>query len=435
MSKAIHSRSLAAKLCYEVIDKGRSLDAALDGLPSDIEPRDRAFIQNLCFGVTRWYWQLKLAAEPLLNKPIRNKDKVIYFVLLQGIYQIKFLGIADHAAVSDSVECCDRLGKKWAKGMINACLRRFLRTKNEFRDDSIADFSHPEWMAKTLYAAWPEHAKTILAANNQQPPMCLRVNPAKSSRENYLTLLAQQELTANADPYSKYGIRLSSNTSVNNLPNFFNGWASVQDTASQLAANYLDLETNDRLLDACAAPGGKTAAILESGAIKGEMHALDIGGERNNKLKNTLERLQLTKRVHIISGDARQPKDWWDNKKYSKILLDAPCTGSGVIRRHPDIKHHRTGEDLDQLIVTQKAILEALWPLLEQGGRLLYTTCSVFPKENERQIKHFLSNHSNAETLHIDHPTGIKREYGVQTLPGISDMDGFFYCLLYKASE
>lgn len=434
MNTQQHPRSLAAKLCHAVIDKGISIDAGLANLPEQLDPRDRAFIQNLSFGVVRWYWQLDQIASQLLDKPIRNKDRVIHFVLLIGIYQIKHLKLAEHAAVADTVECCANLKKEWAKGLINACLRKTL--KDETPIDETSHFhSHPEWIGRITQAAWPEHADKILENNNKAAPLCLRVNSLKSSRDDYLALLNSNEDIAAQDPYSKVGIRLNKATSIQNLPHFAEGWSSVQDTASQLVLNFLQPESGDRCLDSCAAPGGKTALLMENSPEDVVMHALDIGGERNNKLDETLDRLGLSDKVSVLNGDAAQTQAWWDKKLYDKILMDAPCTGSGVIRRHPDIKHHRTGEDLDQLIKTQQEILNALWTLLKPSGRLLYTTCSIFPKENVKQMKKFITETRNAKAVEIEHPTGIKQEFGIQTLPGISDMDGFYYCLLEKAHE
>jgi len=430
----MHPRSLAAKLCFEVIDKGISIDNGLANLPAQLDPRDRAFIQNLSFGVVRWYWQLETSANKLLEKPIRKKDRVVYFILLIGIYQIKHLKLAEHAAVADTVECCANLNKQWAKGLINACLRKVLKDDKPL-DETEHYHSHPEWIGRILQAAWPDHAEAILENNNKAAPLCLRVNSLKTNTHDYLTALNQDETIAIQDPYSKVGIRLNKPTSIQNLPNFAEGWSSVQDTASQLVLTYLQPESGDTCLDACAAPGGKTALLMENAPDDVTMHALDVGGERNNKLDDTLARLELNNRVTVLKGDASQPSDWWNEEQYDKILLDAPCTGSGVIRRHPDIKHHRTGEDLDQLMVAQREILAALWSLLKPNGRLLYTTCSIFPKENEKQIEAFIKQHKDAKPLPMTHPTGIQRKFGIQSLPGISDMDGFFYCLLEKAGE
>ncbi len=439
MKTLYHPRSLAAKLCHAVIDKGISIDSGLANLPEDLDPRDRAFIQNLSFGVVRWYWQLDQKASTLLDKPIRNKDRLIHFVLLIGIYQIKHLATAEHAAVADTVDCCEHLNKKWAKGLINACLRKVQKDDTPLKE-SDHFYSHPEWIARIIQSAWPEQTDEILKNNNQAAPLCLRVNSKHTSRDEYLDLLNESEddnndTIASKDNYSKVGIRLSKPTAVQQLPNFEEGWASVQDIASQLVLNYLQPESGDRCLDACAAPGGKTALLLENSPSDITMHALDVGGERNTKLIDTLDRIRLVDGVSILEGNASAPNKWWDEKPYDKILLDAPCTGSGVIRRHPDIKHHRTGEDLDALMIIQQDILNALWKLLKPGGRLLYTTCSVFPKENFKQIERFLSQHNDATAVSMEHPTGINCKFGIQTLPGISDMDGFYYCLLEKAGE
>ena len=436
--KTQHPRSLAALVCDAVIHEGRSLGEAIEQVleGKNISPQDRGFIQTLSFGVVRWYWQLEEQLSPLLNKPIKKKERLIKYVLLLGIFQIQHLQTPAHAAVSDTVKCCQQLGKQWAKNLVNACLRNFLRQlDNETQTylEPTKHFSHPQWMIEKIQTAWPEHIEDILFANNHAAPLCLRVNPKNCTRDDYLKHLQNAEIHATKDPYSSIGVRLEKSLPVQMLPKFDQGWASVQDTASQLITQFLHVSENQRVLDACAAPGGKTSLLMENSPNNILMHAVDISGERNNRLKNTLARLQLN--AQIISGDASKPEKWWDQKPYQRILVDAPCSGLGVIRRHPDIKHLRKADDLIELRKSQIAILDACWQLLDNEGILLYTTCSILPEENEEQIDAFLQRTDNAKILPIEHPMALALTYGKQSLPGISDMDGFYYCLIYKQPE
>ena len=433
-SSILHPRSLAVLICESVIYEGQSLGEAIDDKleNKDISPQDRGFIQSLSFGVTRWYWQLNDQLKPLLQKPIKAKERQVKLILLVGIYQIQHLQTPAHAAVSDTVKCCQKLNKTWAKNLINACLRNYLRKQDEREQITLppTHYSHPEWMIERIEQAWPEQKKLIFAANNQAAPLCLRVNKRYCSPESYLELLHEHDIEASLDPYSGIGIRVKNSIAIHRLPKFSAGWVSVQDTASQLIHQFFQIKNNDRVLDACAAPGGKTSLLLEHAPEDIVMHAVDIKGKRNNKLVDTLKRLNLT--AKIITGDASEPTTWWDKEFYQHILVDAPCSGLGVVRRHPDIKHLRQENDLVELKQSQRNILTACWELLADNGKLLYTTCSILPEENEQQINDFLQKNPEAKSIHIDHPTAVNLKFGQQTLPGISDMDGFYYCLLQK---
>lgn len=436
-TNTFHPRTIAVLICDAVIHDGRSLGDAIEHALAnkDISPQDRGFIQSLSFGVVRWYWQLEDQLTPLLKKPIKNKERLVKYALLMGIFQIQHLQTPAHAAVSDTVKCCQHLSKQWAKNLVNACLRNYLRKqeKKPLTEFPPSHYSHPQWMIELIEQAWPDQKKAIFAANNQAAPLCLRVNKKHCSRDTYLDLLHKENLNAEKDPYSPIGIRLAQSLPVKALPHFSDGWVSVQDTASQLIAQFIQTDKNYRILDACAAPGGKTSMIMENSPDDISMHALDINGDRNNKLQDTLSRLNLD--AKIITGDASQPNDWWDGKLFQRILVDAPCSGLGVIRRHPDIKHLRQANDLEQLHKDQAAILNACWQLLEPNGMLLYTTCSILPQENEQQIVNFLNQTQEAKVIPIEHPNAVTLKYGKQTLPGISNMDGFYYCLLQKLPE
>lgn len=432
MAKRINTRAAAAKVCWQIIDKGQSLDAALAGFFDDNEysPQDRGFIQELVYGVCRWYGDLDKIAASLLRSPIRNKDRIIHFVLLVGLYQLRHIDTAEHAGVAETVSACKQLNKQWAKNVINGCLRNYLRAPTELNEKANSA-SHPDWIEHEINAAWPEQSQTILAANNQRPPMCLRVNSRQFARDEYLAKLQESDIQCIADPSSKDGIILNSPCAVSHLPGFDQGSCSVQDTAAQISAHLLDAHAGMDVLDACAAPGGKTAHLLEQADNQLNMHALDISERRCEQLHATLARLALN--AKIMAADASKSPHWEvPSNGYDRILVDAPCSGIGVIRRHPDIKHHRRPSDIDTLVAVQAALLDNLWKVLKSGGKMLYMTCSILPRENEQQIKSFLGRTDNAMLLDMPYPNALNLEYGAQTLPGVHGMDGFYYCLLQK---
>ncbi len=433
MAKHLNTRAHAAKLCWQIIDQGRSLDAAIGDYVGHYKPsdQDKGFVQELVYGVCRWYGELELVSKEYLRSPIRKKDRVVHFILLIGFYQLRYLQTADHAAVAETVNACKQLNKVWAKNLINGCLRNYQRNPAEVADATTQ--SHPRWLREEITRAWPNHSLAVMHANNQRPPMCIRVNRMQSNRDEYLKLLEERDIAAIADPYTQDGIILERPQNVSQLPNFEQGWCSVQDTAAQLAASILAAQSGHAILDACAAPGGKTAHILESINNRGNVHALDIAASRCEQLESTLFRLKLTAKVQ--AADASKKASWpLPEAGYDRILIDAPCSGIGVIRRHPDIKHHRRPSDIKALNKSQAALLKNLWQHLKPGGLLLYMTCSILPSENDTQVKRFVSNTANAMVEKIDHPAAIKLEFGVQTLPGVHSMDGFYYSLLKKSA-
>lgn len=435
MAKQLGTRAAAAQICRSIVDQGQSLDAAiaLYQESADHSAQDRGFIQELVYGVCRWYGELDYVAAQLLKSPIRKKDRVVHFVLLIGLYQLRHLSTAEHAAVAETVSACKQLNKVWAKNLINGCLRSYLRLEFDL-PASPERLSHPQWIVDALNLAWPEYLEQILLANNQRPPLCLRVNTMQYSRDDYLALLGQQQLSAEADAAARDGIVLQSPVPVTQLPGFEQGACSVQDTAAQIAADLLDVQTGQSVLDACAAPGGKAAHLLERSANQLELHAIDVSERRCEQLHDTFARLQLDAQVFV--ADASEADAWPAlSNGYDRILIDAPCSGLGVIRRHPDIKHHRRPSDIAQLNEIQSALLTHLWDLLKPGGLLLYMTCSVLPSENEQQISQFVAHTNDAMLEDIDHPKAIPRTHGVQTLPGVHAMDGFYYCLLRKAEK
>lgn len=442
MANTLNTRAIAAKLSWQIVDKGHSLDAVVGDYfnTHDQSPQDRGLVQEIVYGVCRWYGELDQVAAGLLQKPIRNKDRVVHFVLLVGLYQLRHIETAEHAAVAETVAACKQLQKMWAKNLINGCLRSYLRetesaaTTNAETTSSIEmrnRQSHPDWILAAIERAWPEQAAKILHANNQRPPMCLRVNHRQASRDDYLLELNAAGIEAKADSYSCDGVIPSKAVPVNKLPGFEEASVSVQDTAAQLACGILDAQKGDTVLDACAAPGGKAAHLLERSNNQLELHALDISERRCEQLHSTLGRLNLDAKVFVADASAK-PSWPVPDLGYDRILIDAPCSGLGVIRRHPDIKHHRRPEDIANLNHIQQQLLEQLWLLLKPGGQLLYMTCSILPSENQDQIVTFLASHTDARLPAFDHPNAIELEIGKQTLPGVHDMDGFYYCLLEK---
>ncbi len=427
----MNTRLVAARVLSRVLQDGQSLTAALDNAFLTMESgKDRAFIQALCYGVCRQYQRLDFILSQLLDKPLKDTD--VKALALVGLYQLKFMRVKPHAAVSETVLAARK--KPWAKSLINAVLRTYLREQEELEHKAdksqVAALSHPDWLIKQIEQDWPEQALKILLENNQQPPMVLRVNLAKTSRDDYLQLLAGQDVMAETVSFCPSAIRLDKPVPVDLLPGFADGLVSVQDTAAQLAAGLLDVQPGHRVLDVCAAPGGKAAHILESQPQLKELVAVDIDESRMQRVSENLQRLGV--QATLVVGDAAKPEDWWDGKLFDRILLDAPCSALGVIRRHPDIKLLRRTEDIGQLQALQKSILQAVWLLLAPGGLMLYATCSILKQENEQQVQAFLTEHSDAVELPINADWGVTGVCGQQILTGESAMDGFYYARISK---
>ncbi|MEE7627104.1 16S rRNA (cytosine(967)-C(5))-methyltransferase RsmB [Methylobacter sp. Wu8] len=427
----MNTRLVAARVLSRVLQDGQSLTAALDNAFSAIESgKDRAFIQALCYGVCRQFHRLDFILSQLLDKPLKDAD--VKALALVGLYQLKFMRVKPHAAVSETVLAARK--KPWAKSLINAVLRTYLREQEglEHKADKfqVAALSHPDWLIKQIERDWPEQALNIFLENNRQPPMVLRVNLAKTSRESYLQRLTGQDVAAQAVSFCPSAIRLDKPAPVELLPGFADGLVSVQDAAAQLAAGLLDVRPGQRVLDVCAAPGGKAAHILETQLQLKELVAVDIDGARMQRVSENLQRLNL--QAKLVVGDAAKPEEWWDGQLFDRILLDAPCSALGVIRRHPDIKLLRRAEDIGQLQVLQKSILQAVWPLLAPGGLLLYATCSILKQENEQQVQAFLAGRNDAVESPIEADWGSAGACGRQIFTGESAMDGFYYARIGK---
>ena len=426
------ARGVAHSLVTGVLRDGRSLGASRRGpLDSRLDPRDKALAQELAFGTLRYLQRLDAWLEHVAARPPRDVD--VRALVLIGLYQLGFTRIPPHAAVATTVDLTRSLGKPWAAGFVNAALRRFAAERDAILDVDLAAtarLAHPAWLLAELERSWPAAWECIARANLERPPMTLRVNTRRISRRRYLDDLSNGGIPARPTRHSAEGVVLESPRGVESVPGFGDGLVSVQDEAAQLAAPLLDAPRRSRVLDACAAPGGKTAHIVERGAGTVEVVALDDDPRRITDLGRTLTRLGLS--AHAQLGDAANPHAWWDGRPFDRILLDAPCSGTGVIRRHPDIKVLRRPSDIETMARRQSAMLRALWPLLVRGGRLLYATCSVLPRENESIIEDFLAHQVGAEALGIDTAWGRPAGHGRQILPGDDAMDGFFYAALAK---
>lgn len=427
----MNTRLMAAKVLSRVLQDGQSLTTALEPVLKTIDSqKDQAFVQAICYGVCRQYHRLDFILNQLIDKPL--KDTEIKALVLVGLYQIAFMRVKPHAAVSETVLAANK--KPWAKSLVNALLRRYLREQeileNLANASASAAVSHPDWLIERIQQDWSKFAAQILHENNQPPPMVLRVNLARTSREQYLQSLAAQGITGNVVNFCPSAIVLNKPFAVDYLPAFSQGWVSVQDTAAQLAAGLLNMQAGQRVLDMCAAPGGKTAHIIESQPLLKELVAVDIDADRMRRVQENCQRLQLS--PTLIVGDAAQPETWWDGQLFDRILIDAPCSALGVIRRHPDIKLLRRAEDIAVLQTLQRDILNVAWSLLVSGGVLLYATCSVLKQENAQQIQDFLATHSDALELPIVADWGIAAAHGRQILTGMAAMDGFYYARLVK---
>ncbi|MDF1758427.1 MAG: 16S rRNA (cytosine(967)-C(5))-methyltransferase RsmB [Legionellaceae bacterium] len=391
--------------------------------------------KEICFGVCRYYHRLDILANHLLNK--KPKDISVFLSILIGLYQLHYLNIPDYAVVKETVDLLQKLKKNWAKGLVNAILRKYCREKEtiaaKLSTNEIYNYSHPEWFINNVKADWPNDWKNILQANNQHPPMSLRVNNAKKTTREYLEDLNQADMQGATSSIAPTNITLAKPCGAFSLPGFENGDVSVQDIAAQLAIPLLDLKPNLSVLDACCAPGGKTCHILEAEPNLGKCVAIDIESNRLSRVHENLQRLGLS--ASIQQGDALDPKSWWDGYLFDRILLDAPCSATGVIRRHPDIKLLRTKSEINLIIDIQRQILKSLWGLLAPGGRMVYATCSIIPDENERQIEKFVAKQDDCQCLIEEKTWGHASKYGWQILPGEHNMDGFFYSVLIKSHK
>ncbi|TAJ92174.1 MAG: 16S rRNA (cytosine(967)-C(5))-methyltransferase RsmB [Gammaproteobacteria bacterium] len=427
-------RAIAARILASLLREHRPLDQLLkDKSVTALDHRDQAFVQELCYGVARWYFRLEFLLGKLLNKAPREKDLEIKTLLLCGMYQIEFLRTPAHAAVSASVDAVQTLGRDWARGTVNAVLRRYLRERvplQEKLSNDIMTHAHPGWLLDLLREDWPDKWEQIAAGNNERPPLHLRVNRLRIARTDYLRTLEEMGIAAHSMAWNDCGIALAAPVDVAALPGFQEGLVSVQDCGAQFAAGLLDAQPGERVLDACAAPGGKAGHILESQPQLQELIAVEHNPMRVKLLRQTLDRLGLS--ATVIHADVSDTAAWWDGEQFDRILLDVPCSATGVIRRHPDIKLSGRLETLPLLLKTQRQILGSIWPLLKRKGKLVYSTCSILRRENDDQIAAHLQQHPDAAVVPVDAEWGCATVHGRQTLPGFDEMDGFYYAILEK---
>jgi len=432
-------RATAAQIIDDVIARGHSLDRALAEHEQRVASRDHALLRNLSYGTLRYHWHLQAWINGLLSRPLKKRDSCINELLAVGLFQLSDTRIPDHAVVSETVEAARQLRRPKLAGLVNAILRRFIRERDQPRVklDEEAEFDHPAWLIEMLRKDWPDHWRAILAANNDRAPMWLRSNPTHGSAQDYEMRLRDADIAAERFDGLPQALRLLEPQSVDLLPGFADGHASVQDAAAQIAAPWLLTELQGNVLDACAAPGGKTGHLLEVGGDNIALTSLDSDPERVKAIADNLQRLKLP--ATILCGDASNPDEWWNGEPYDAILLDAPCSASGVIRRHPDIKHLRRPGDVAALAATQLRILTALWSTLKGSGRLLYVTCSVLTAENDGVISAFLAAHPDARKGVLLQNNNIRdlmhdSVCGLQLLPGTAGMDGFYFACLEKDS-
>jgi 16S rRNA (cytosine967-C5)-methyltransferase len=420
---------LAAQVIGHVL-AGRSLDAELRGLRSRASAPSgdaRSAMQDMCYGTLRFLGEIDAILARLVDKPLKSGR--LRDLLRVALYQLLHTRAAPHAVVDHAVRACAALGEPAAKGLVNAVLRNFLRRREallgEARSTDVGRYSHPQWWIDKLRALYPEHYERILLQANGHPPLTLRVNLRATSVDAYLAQLESCGLGARH--LGGAAVALERPMPVERIPGFAEGLASVQDAAAQYAALFLDAGPGSRVLDACAAPGGKTAHILELADV--DLTALDVDGVRLERVRSNLARLKLD--ASVVRGDAASPAGWWHGVPYSRVLADVACSASGVVRRHPDIKWLRRPDDIAAFAERQQEILEALWQVLATGGKLLYATCSVFAEENNAQIERFLQHHRDAQRLTLPEPHTNARELAGQILPD-EWHDGFFYALLQK---
>lgn len=423
MQNITNVRALAASLLYQIIVHGQSLNGLLAEQQQAIAVRDRGLLAELCYGVLRTLPEQQFLIKELMKCPFHAKNHILHFLLCVGFYQLLHTRIPAHAAISETVKAVNSLNRPSLKNVINGVLRQFQRQKERLMTafaQSNQTHLHPDWLYQHIKAAYPEQANAILDANNLCAPMWLRVNPLQYTATEYANLLAQQGILAEVDSELHQAICLAEPVPVTQLPQFEQGAVTVQDRSAQLAAHLLDPKSGESILDMCAAPGGKTTHILEL-APDAQVIAVDNDAARLNRLSDNVRR--LNQNVTLLQGDACTIADWIGNRRFDRILVDAPCSATGVIRRHPDIKWLRRATDIKTLAQIQQKILTSVWPFLKPGGILVYATCSILPEENQEQISLFLSR-----TLDASLSGDI-----IKNLPNQQGGDGFFYAVLKKA--
>ncbi len=426
-------RLTAVRTLTSVVADGKSLGELLPAARQNLDTRGAALLQELTYGAARWSYRLDALLLKLVNKPLRNRDADVRVALWLGLYEAEYMRTPDYAVTDSYVRLAKKLGKPWARGLINATIRKFFREREtllaSLAEDEVAETAHPAWLLKMLSADWPEQHPSIAEAGNARAPLVLRVNRRQLNRTQMLDALSTAGIAARPHELADDAILIDGNAQVERLPGYENGHFSVQDVAAQLAAVLLDAQTGHRVLDACAAPGGKTCHILELQPSV-DLISLDSSASRLLRVEENLARLDLAAKT--VCADASDTANWWDGQPFDRILLDAPCSALGVLRRRPDIRRLRRESDIPVLASLQLDLLQALWPLLAPGGRLVYATCSVLRCENEQVVGRFLDATSDAREVPLEVDWGYECLHGRQILPGQHEADGFYYAILQK---
>ena len=421
-------RERAALAARAVLDSGRALDTAFSSLLDDVgDGRDRALVRRLSHGVLRDWPALDRLIGELVDRPLKGRNRDIHFLLAVALHEMRDGREPEPAVVHAAVAAARSMSRNRLTGLVNGVLRQFGRRREALEqglpDSTVIRYGYPGWLIEQIEADRGDAAGDILDAGNRAPPLWLRVNRRRTTPADYQGRLRDAGIEASIPAGFPDALLLAERAAVSRLPGFDEGLVSIQDGAAQLAADYLKPADGQRILDACAAPGGKTAHLLERHDV--DLTALDVDPERLDRVGSGLERLGL--RAGLLVGDAARPEDWWDGVRFDRILVDAPCSGTGVIRRHPDIRWLRRSGDVHRLVETQAAIIDALWPLLEPGGILVYATCSILRVENDEQARAFLERHADARRIDNTDMPGRPAQPGRQLLPGEHGCDGFYY--------
>lgn len=423
------AREVALNSLIQVVVHGRSLSE----LQSNINQHQHAaLIREMVFGVCRWYFYLDRDAKQMLKKPLRKKDNDVLLVIFLGMYQLQFMKTSDHAAVHETVNLVQKIKKKWAKGLVNALLRQCSKKPNDTIRKEDYFQSYPDWMIQKIKQDWSDKASDIVKYGNEKAETFLRINRTKTTTEQFVEKLSLKNISFNLNELLPSFVQLTQAENVMELPGFEQGLFYVQDGSAQMSAQLLDVKEGMKILDACAAPGGKTTHIAEL-ADNLTITAVEKELQRIQRLKDNIQRLGHN--INVVCGDASTPEEWSNGDSYDRILVDAPCSASGIMRRHPDIKILRRQDDIKALNILQSQILNALWPLLKTEGELLYCTCSIFKEENEQQITKFIEHHDDCVEVALKpFDWSIQRPVGLQVLPDSHGFDGFYYAKLKKIS-
>jgi len=427
-------RVRAARVIADVAYDGASLETALPRHAEGLADHDRALLRELCYGGLRWFWRGKGLVDRLVERPLRRKDRVVEAAIILGIYQLDRMRLPAHAAIHATVQACVALGRGGLKGLVNGVLRNFQRRREELLVSLLpaAGDAHPDWLWRAIHDQWPDNADAVIEVGNSRPPMTLRVNNRRASVTDYITELRAAGIGARSLDHAPQACLLEKAVEVDRLPGFREGRVSVQDASAQLLPALVQPDPGLRALDACAAPGGKLTHLLETFPAL-TVQAVEADPGRAVRIDENLRRLGLE--AEVIVADAAEPEQWWDGRPFDLVVLDAPCSGTGVIRRHPDIKVLRRPSDPGDLAAVQARLLDGLWQIVAPHGRLVYVTCSILAPENQDMVEAFLRRTPDASEVPVDLPVGRALRHGWQILPGEGEGDGFYYAVLRRSAS